>query len=91
MNMFERSERHIKRVERRRTRDRLAPDGLVAYGWRLVRKNGRVRMNNTWFQNDLLLPYVGSKIHVAMNDHWCQEAIAYVIAHQMFICYLEAE
>lgn len=48
-------------------------------------------MNNTWFQNDLLLPYVGSKIHVAMNDHWCQEAIAYVIAHQMFICYLEAE
>jgi hypothetical protein len=90
VNLFKRVERHAKRMERRRTRDRLAPDGLTAYGWRLVREGGRVKMNNVWFQNDLLLPFVGQKIHVAMNDYWCQEALAYVAIGNMFICRLHA-
>ena len=76
--------------ERSRDRDRLAPDGLTAYGWRLVHKGGWVKMNKVWFQNDRLLPFVGRKIHVAMNDYWCREALAYVVAHNMFICTLFA-
>ena len=54
-------------------RDVLAPDGIPEYGWRLVRKGGKVKIAKDYFQHDKLIPFIGKYIAFCVNDYWLQE------------------
>jgi hypothetical protein len=66
--------RHCKQDNER---DALAPDGVVSCGNRTIAKNGSFRFAGTKWQNDLLKPLSGSRIHVTAGDYW----LGYVTIH----------
>jgi hypothetical protein len=51
-------------------KDVLAPDGVVAYGDRLVRAGGKIKYAGDWWQDDRLLPYVGQYVGVCSDQYW---------------------
>lgn len=55
--------------------DRKAPDGVVATGWRYVKKGGVVKFGGTYYSDKRLLEIIGEYVHVAMNDYWQQDVI----------------
>lgn len=50
--------------------DILAPDGVVAFGRRKVRKDGVVSFAGYKFRHDKLLPFVGQNIFVEADGYW---------------------
>jgi hypothetical protein len=54
-------------------RDRRAPDGLFANGWRYVRKGGRVKVAGAWYAHEKLKEIVGEYVMVFMGDYWMGE------------------
>lgn len=57
----------------RRRGDRKAVDGELAEGERLIRKGGRVKFAQEWWQHASLLPFVGQRLTVS-SDYWRTEA-----------------
>ena len=51
-------------------RDGRAPDGLVSYGDRLVRKGGLIKFAGADWQDDRLLPFVGQTLGVRAEGYW---------------------
>ena len=51
-------------------KDVLAPDGVVYYGVRLVRKGGRIKFAGDWYWDKRLLPYVGQYVGVCAEGYW---------------------
>ncbi len=51
-------------------RDVKAPDGVIYYGDRLVRKGGKVKFGGGWYQHPRLEKYVGQTIGVRKQDYW---------------------
>ena len=54
----------------KKRKDVLAPDGIVYFGQRIVRKGGRVKYAGSWWQHDKLLPFVGLEVGVRSEDYW---------------------
>lgn len=55
--------------------DRKAPDGVIATGWRYVKKGGRVKIGGAYYADEKLVDIVGEYVHVAMNDYWQQDVV----------------
>ncbi len=53
-----------------KSKDTRAPDGVVAYGDRLVRIGGKIKYAGIWFQDDRLLPFVGDWVGVKSDGYW---------------------
>lgn len=51
--------------------DVMCPDGVMDYGWRLVRKGGRVKAYGDYWQDDKLIPFVGQHVVVDSTHYWC--------------------
>lgn len=62
-------------------RDTRAPDGLMAGGWRVVRKGGWVRGFGAWWQDDRLIPFAGVRVWLDDTDYWNSECTAYTERH----------
>lgn len=58
-------------------RDTVAPDGVVAHGWRLVRPGGRVKFWHSWWQHEALVPYVGKYVLVYPNEYWVTGVVCF--------------
>ena len=48
--------------------DQLCPDGVVEYGWRLVRAGGTVKFVGCYWQDDKLISHVGQYVTVVVTD-----------------------
>jgi len=59
------------------SRDTCAADGGVEFGYRLVRKDGRVKFAGAWYQSDSLEYYVGTYIVMRTLDYWYTEVQAW--------------
>ena len=50
----------------------MAPDGVPEYGFRLVRKGGRVKFAGEWWQHEDLRIFVGEFVVVRATEYWLQ-------------------
>lgn len=50
-------------------RDKRAEDGILAECERLIRKGGRIKYNNRWWQSDELKPHEG-KLAMCWQDYY---------------------
>ena len=57
--------------------DRKAHDGLLAWGYRKVRKGGVVHALGEKWQDDELLPFVGEWVIVEPNSYWWDGIVVY--------------
>ena len=48
----------------------MAPDGVIAIGWRRVKKGGRVKFGGTYYASPRLAEIVGELVCVSMGDYW---------------------
>ena len=73
--------------------DRFASDGVIASGWRYVRKGGRVKIAGEWWSHPLLEGYVGSYMQVVINDYWMSSVSIYrgVIGCTEYFCTIEKQ
>lgn len=60
-------------MSKRMYADRRAPDGLLAVGWRRVKKGGRVKFAGAYYAHPKLADIVGELVNVQMADYWCQD------------------
>lgn len=51
--------------------DRKCADGMLASGWRKVKKGGRVKFAGSWYSDPKLAEIVGELVNVAMGEYWC--------------------
>jgi len=72
-----------------------APDGVVSWGWRKVRKNGTVKFDNAFWQHESLIPYIGQYVIVSNDSgYWCTRVrvmIEYSAELKYLICVINAE
>lgn len=75
-------------MSKRMYADRRAPDGVIATGWRTVRKGGRVKFASCWYEADELKEIVGEYVWVDANDYWLQEVLIHRgrIGCLVFLC-----
>jgi len=52
-------------------RDVMCQDGVMDYGWRLVRSPGRVKAYSSWWESEKLIPFIGQYVVVNSEDFWC--------------------
>lgn len=64
-------------------RDRVAPDGCLAEGERIVRKGGIVLFAKSRWQDDRLIPFVGNEVTVN-TDYYYTEVTCF--SRLEFIC-----
>lgn len=58
--------------------DKRDEDGFVYYGDRTVRKDGRVKIDNTWYQHEDLKRFVGQTVFVYnTGTYWQTEYSVY--------------
>lgn len=57
--------------------DTKALDGLFAEGYREIRPGGWIKAAGYWWQSDQLIPFVGRRALVMMQDYWQQECSAH--------------
>jgi hypothetical protein len=75
--------------------DTHAQDGMMAGGWRVVRRGGWVKAFGYYWQHDDLLPYVGRRVWMSNSTYWRQECSAYRSVRRIedgkpqWICYLK--
>ena len=74
--------------------DKLAPDGVVAFGRRKVRKGGVVSFAGGKFRHDKLLEFVGKNIFIEADGYWIVSPHAFKTHHSWIekdnhICDLE--
>lgn len=50
--------------------DTRAPDGIVAGGFRRIRKGGRVKFGGDWWTATELEPFVGMWVELGGGDYW---------------------
>lgn len=46
--------------------------GEIDYCQRLVRSNGRIKLDRRWWQDDRLIPFIGEFVGVHVEDYWHQ-------------------
>jgi len=51
--------------------DVMCSDGVMDYGWRLVRKGGIIKAYGSNWQDNKLLPFVGQYVAVNSTHYWC--------------------
>lgn len=58
--------------------DKRDEDGLVYHGYRTVRKEGKIKVDNVWYQHENLLPFVGQPIFIYNSgSYWSTEYTCY--------------
>lgn len=69
-------------------RDSFAPDGIIACGWRYVKKDGRVKIGGFYFKDAKLNTIIGEYVHVQFNDYWQTEVSIFrgVLGCMSFYC-----
>lgn len=50
--------------------DRNAPDGIIAGGWRIVKKGGRIKFGGSWYEHESLKAIKGELVYVHMGEYW---------------------
>ena len=56
----------MKSFSERLYSDRYCADGVIAHGWRRVKKNG-IKFGGAWYWSDRLSTIIGELVHVQMN------------------------
>lgn len=58
--------------------DKRDVDGFVYHGYRTVRKGGKIKVDNTWYQHDDLEKYIGTPIFIYnTGSDWRTEYTCY--------------
>jgi hypothetical protein len=73
--------------------DSYAPDGVVANGWRIVRKGGKIKVNNSYWHSEKLETIVGEQVYFQVYDYWFEKLIIErgACGCHGFYCYAYAE
>jgi hypothetical protein len=50
--------------------DRRAPDGIIATGWRKVKKDGKVKFGGSYYSSPELSDIAGELVQVVMGEYW---------------------
>jgi len=58
--------------------DKRNEDGFVYYGYRTVRKGGKIKVDNKWYQHDKLNDFIGLPIFIYdLGSYWETEYTCY--------------
>jgi hypothetical protein len=53
--------------------DSYATDGVIANGWRTIRKGGKIKVDNTWWYAKELEDLVGELVYFSVYDYWMEK------------------